>query len=56
MLTIKNHDPLIDTDNRIISIWNLKENAYEIHSFEFIEDLYGLIQTALNDVDDRKIK
>ena len=46
MLTFKDHQPIVDTDKYTISVWNDELNAYEVHSFEFIEVLYELICEA----------
>jgi len=33
--------PIVDKEKGTIAIWNDDKNEYEIHTFEFIEDLYS---------------
>ena len=51
MLSFKDHEIIINHYLGIIEIWDDERNAYEKHSFEFIEDLYDLIQKAKKDLD-----
>lgn len=46
MLTFKDHPVKVDTDKHVILVWDDERQAYETHSFEFIEDLYELVQEA----------
>ena len=50
MLSFKDHKIIINHYPGIIEIWDDERNAYEKHSFEFIEDLYDLIQKAKKDL------
>lgn len=42
MLTLK-ECPVVDHDKRTIRIWDDERKKWEVHSFEFVEDLYDLI-------------
>lgn len=44
MLTFRDHPVKIDRWKNLIEIWDDEKNDYEAHTFEFIEDLYELIQ------------
>ena len=42
MLTFE-RPPIVDQDTCKIGIWNDETKQYEVHSFEFIENLWELI-------------
>ena len=43
MLTFVNHPPILDRLRGIIEIWDDDKQAYEGHTFEFIDSLHDMI-------------
>ena len=45
MLTFKDNPLIVDNQRGIIQVWNDHTNLYEDYTFEFISELYELIES-----------